>query len=376
LGNKPKSCEISTTPTVITFSGNAPVGLKGGSIGIATKTDDDKGSGQGQSCSQVSANEQLTLSLNTNVSWYAVLDVEVQKDAVIVATPKKAGVAGTPFVLLSGNSTTSPPAGLPAGAITSTCSVSTSSGPNSNISDNCRWVLDGGLFDTLQLKAVKGQFSLEGGADGANIPSTAPERAGTPAIVSYFLLSVPCTPANSTVSISGSTIVGDDASFTRSTTNTDGSSCLTVPTSLSRDGDGDLVLTKPALQPFSQGVVKVPFLANPGTDDATNTIEGNFLPNKAESGWVTLPWCPAALFDADGVYQPLSGVPSNAAAAATYLTGLGLKDQDKQTATEGINNNLFQTACVLGRSVTFVPGATPTFKTVDSVYILGDWYGR
>ena len=41
----------------------------------------------------------------------------------------------------------------------------TSSAPNSRI-DNCRWVIDGALFDKIALTATAGQFSLEGGADG------------------------------------------------------------------------------------------------------------------------------------------------------------------------------------------------------------------
>jgi hypothetical protein len=201
--------------------------------------------------------------------------------------------------------------------------------------------------------------------------------------MSYFLLSVPCSATNTTFSITGSTIIGDDATYTRSTTNADGSPCLTVPTSLTRDGDGDLVLTKSSSQPFAQGVVKVPFWAQPGVDPATNTIQGNFLADKNPIGWITLSWCPTILFDANGNYVPLSGVPTTgttpaekAATAAAYLVSKGLSDQDLQPGAAGTNNNLFQYACVLDRTVKYVPGGSPTFKTVDSVYVLGDWYGR
>ncbi len=54
------------------------------------------------------------------------------------------------------------------------CNVATSSAPNSNITDNCRWLFGGlGPFDVVELKALRGQFSLEGGADGV-VPTRHP----------------------------------------------------------------------------------------------------------------------------------------------------------------------------------------------------------
>lgn len=137
------------------------VGLNGGSLGVAEKK-------SGTSCGQVEVlnAESMTLAL-TNQSAVAVaanFDIEVQKDVVVEAVTSLNGFAtNETFVFSSGKNWNGSTSTYQDGCQGS----ATSSGANSNITDNCRWEIRGKKFDTIVLTAKNsGQFSLEGGADG------------------------------------------------------------------------------------------------------------------------------------------------------------------------------------------------------------------
>lgn len=362
---------VSTGNDVVDLVGlPKPAGLRDGSIGVTDKT-------SGESCGQVntSASESLTINLRGKKSSLAVLDIELQKDAVVLATLDD-GVATTPAVyveLQSGGNispTDTPKSGLDAAV--ESCAVGTSSGPNANVTDNCRWVISGTIFDRITLTAIAGQFSLEGGADGIVANRTAEEPAGFPANLSYFSLVTLCADTNLTVTIGGTTQAGDGSSYTRYGFNADGSLCLALPTTLTRDTAGDLELAKPLGQPFEQGVVTAEWLADPGTP-ATNKTEVNFWADKRTTGWVPITWCPATLLNTNGTVKWIAGI--DPATAVAQLNALGLFDQDQRPSVTPViaDNNLYQYACVLSRSTSYV-GAK--FETVERIYLLGDIFIR
>ncbi len=369
-----KNCTIKTPAgSVVALTGSSAPGLRSGSIGVADQT-------SGQACSQVNAGtppEALTIDLLTLHSDLAVLDVELQKNAVILATAYNGDTVAGYFELQSGTNIKQDGKPIsPQVATVATCQVASSSGPNSNVSDNCRWVIEGAVFNRIVLTAVAGQFSLEGGADGTVTRRTAPEPAGYPAKLSYFRTVVPCTPENATATVSGSTQAGDGSSFTRENTNADGSTCVALPTTLRRDTVGDLELVKAPGQPFQQGVLTAEWLANPGTDSAVNKTEVNFWADKRESGWVTIPWCPTALLAPGGTVEWLTGIVP--ATAVAQLNALGLADQDQRTLELGNDNGLYQYACVLSRSTTYTEPTPETaqYETVEKIYMLGDIFIR
>ena len=237
-------------------------------------------------------------------------------------------------------------------------------------------MIEGAVFDRIELTAVAGQFSLEGGADGTVTRRTAPEPAGYPTKLSYFRTVVLCTPENATATISGSTQAGDGSSFTRENANADGSTCVALATTLTRDGAGDLELAKAPGQPFQQGVLTADWVAEPGTDLAVNKTEVNFWAARPprRTGWVTIPWCPAPLLNQNGSVKFLTGIDSSSpTAAAEDLETLGLDDQDQRTLELGNDNGLYQYACVLTRSTAY---NGTSFETVETIYMLGDIFIR
>jgi hypothetical protein len=140
------------------------VGVNAGSIGAAERSNSN-----GQSCGQVNTGttlETLSIDLAGRAASTAVLDIEVQKNVVVKAIATVGGVAEV-FYLYTGTSQIPDPA--PTGAVTTCKKGETSSAPNSNSADNCKWqITPTGTFTSLELTTAEGspgQFSLEGGSD-------------------------------------------------------------------------------------------------------------------------------------------------------------------------------------------------------------------
>jgi hypothetical protein len=170
-------------------AGAQGVGLSAGSIGVR-----EKKNAAGTSCSAVdfASKESLTLTLQGGVGGLvaasASLDINLKQSAQILATARKGGTAVGLYELRSGTTITAPQPveGDPPRTVF-TCNNPADSGPDSGTSNNCRWEIsapswtslteDGVVFDSLELKAYHGSFSLMGGADGVVDDPTDPMPA-------------------------------------------------------------------------------------------------------------------------------------------------------------------------------------------------------
>ncbi len=141
---------------------------------------------KGTPCSRVDAstNEYLQFGLGnytrTNIGANAVdrmeIDVEVKNDARLLLKTYIAGSLTGTYELRTGGSIVSgegygptstgqPPESDPAHRIVN-CSARSDSGPDSGPNDNCRWIIND-LAQAIEIVAVNGSFSLEGGGDWA-----------------------------------------------------------------------------------------------------------------------------------------------------------------------------------------------------------------
>lgn len=150
----------------------ATASLSTGSIGVPEKT-------SGTSCAMVDSvgNEKLVITLADLTSpakfpllaSEANLDVDLKQGARIIATPKlvrNGTVVDTldPWELQSGSSVD----GTANDTDIVACTLGADSGPDSGANDNCNWRItapEGKYFNTLELVATAGSFSLEGGGD-------------------------------------------------------------------------------------------------------------------------------------------------------------------------------------------------------------------
>lgn len=210
-----KGCELSTSPTLMGFvgapalrRGASSAGTANGRIGVREST-----TASGTSCSAVdSGAELLTLKLGPavggRVAASASLDLDLKGNARIQATARQGDGPATVFELRSGTAiNAAQPTGTPVDPTQPTrghifnClnNGSADSGSDNTTNNNCRWEIsapswtslaeDGVVFDTLELRALAGSFSLMGGAEGV-VPGqlgATPPYLG-PAGASYFEL--------------------------------------------------------------------------------------------------------------------------------------------------------------------------------------------
>ena len=164
---------VGTAPTLLRFAAGVPTsnqpGIGSDSIGVF-----GGGSGstaRGVDCYRVGANESLTLSLTGllagRVAYRSELDVEVKQNARILATATAGGTTTT-WELRSGGSVVSGQGSTAPGSPIFNCNASSDSGSDSGPNDNCRWTILG-VWDSLELRTLAGEWSLEGGSDfGSN----------------------------------------------------------------------------------------------------------------------------------------------------------------------------------------------------------------
>ena len=147
-------------------SGQNQPGFVGDSIGVWGGG--NSGTARGTACSRVSGAEALSLTLGAGLSGLKVsntrLDIEVKQNAKVVATAKLAGQTVASFELRSGSSIVTGQGSTNPGSPIFNCTARSDSGPDSGSSDNCTWAFQA-LYDTLDLTAAVGEFSLEGGGD-------------------------------------------------------------------------------------------------------------------------------------------------------------------------------------------------------------------
>jgi len=332
-----------------------------GSIGVKEKK-------TGTSCFQVGApSESLELGLGQGlhtalgpgaVATSAYLDVEVKGSARILATARLGSAVVGTFELQSGYSVGLPP-------LTSTapfvCTKGADSGPDDHERDNCRWPIsapswlgpdDGIYFDTLTLAALKGSFSVEGGADGSVLPA-APLSTPNASILQI---------APDTVGCGGSTetalAVGAQPEVTVHRLDNVGTTpCSALPYSLSTTANSARFLKPLNVQPTAQFVWDVTSLF-PSTASSTVLPDVKIdyeTPDAAgASPLVPLGWCPGKT----AVDDPALFPGYTAAEVAT------LPDQDDFTGT--------QFACVISRTAKAVAGSPDQVSVRDLVYVYGD----
>lgn len=205
-----------------------------------------------------------------------------------------------------------------------------------NVSDNgnCKWTITPtGLFDTLQLKVLKGSFSLEGGADAGTSPTTFD-------LVSDVNKVFTCAPGTTlvdgttTVEYIGSVQAGQCVAF---------GAKLTVK-------DTEVQFLKPLdVDPTAQFVVDVDWKL-PGAASPSTTLPPAFVdfevgtPNETE-----LLFCPDYVYKSDG---------------SLGITNLDLLTEDYEP---DLKNKQF--ACISTRSAT-VSGSEVTIS--DKIFLIGD----
>lgn len=336
---KTGACDLTSTGAdLLQFSGLVgssakKVGFLSDSIGVIE-------SSLTQLCNKVdvislTSVETLTLKLGSALKSFdgtpllatrASLDLEVRSflgsKAKVQATAKLAGATVGTFELTQGSAA---------------CPV----GDNGN----CQWVITApGLeFDALALKAVKGSFSLEGGAD-SQTPATA---ATSFDLVSKVDAVLDCE--------AGASLSKDNASVTY-VGNADGTECDPVGATLTADNDAVRFLKPGDIDPTAQFVFGIGWLRP--TTAGTTAIEPTEVDWETPAAGVVVPlgWCPDPVFDGettiDGQTLPkLVGIADPGAVA----------DLDDAPGT--------QFAC-LGSQYATPQGAQ--VRILEQIYVIGD----
>lgn len=324
--------------------------LKYGSIGVIGAASPTK------TCTQVNGPTEsldLTINLGGPVASAAFLDMEVKGSSRIVATAKLAGNPVATYELQTGSSI-----GAATSAIPSSCRTNDDYGNDDHEDGNCRWAIstptwlgpdDGVYFDSLSLVALKGAFSLEGGADSGAAKVTLP--APLPPKSSFFELAADLIECGATSDAVGG---GADApvTFTRLGTNVDGSPCAPVAFSLTSQGN-QLHFTKPLnVQTGAQYVFDV-------TWTLTASSIFNLTPTKVN--WESVGSLDIEL---DGCPLPWSFDPSDPSKFLGSVTPPVAAD-DQDPVASGI-----QYACVGPATYTTASGGVWTAH--EKIYLTGD----
>jgi hypothetical protein len=309
----------------LTGTGSLGPGYSGSSIGVR-----EKKSAAGTSCSAVdtSVGEALTLTRRSGVGGLlmasASLDINLKQSSQILATAKRGSATVGRYELRSGTSI-STPAALPGGPVPAAnvwlCNNPADSGPDSGTNNNCRWQIsapswtslteDGVVFDSLELKAVTGSFSLQGGADGVvdDPANPTPAYFGADRDASLFELVEGTVACDEQVSLRTSALV--PTSTWKRLGNLDGAACSAYPysTSTGAQGSGAFArFTKPLdFETGSQAIWTTTFLIPGGT------IPPVTIDLEEGAGPQTLLACPTSWY-VDGVFQGPTSLPSEATA--------------------------------------------------------------
>ena len=188
------------------------------------------------------------------------------------------------------------------------CNNPADSGPDSGVNNNCRWNIsapswagadDGIVFDRLELKAVKGSFSLMGGADGSYAPL--PTYFGAYQNSSVFEVVEGALPCGDTVALRGSI----PSSWTRLNNLDTTTDCSAYPyrTETGTEGGHQFAeFTKPLdAETTAQALWTTTFVVGGGSTVPPITMELT-LPDGSATGAFTLLPCPSDWYT-DGVFD-------------------------------------------------------------------------
>ena len=393
------SCELagslpSVTGKYVGLSGkdgssDTAVGIQKGSIGVLEKK-------SGNSCAQVnSATEEITLTAGTefNVPFSsALLDVELKQGAQILATAigtNTAGATETRYYELRSGASIAKPArtGLdPTQVVIWECNNPADSGPDAGALDNCRWPIsspswqdedrdgnndsgfgDGFSFTTLTLKALKGQFSLEGGADGlvAGSPS---EDSGLPRLATFFEFNDNLIECGRTI-VKNGTNGAPDVEITRHNNlnpEVDGI-CPPIPFALRvtfKNGVQGLQFLKDlTTQTSANFTLKVTWTESSVEEDMSlgrTTIDYETDGNPLAEKNIPLSWCPDPIYNGDA----LTGITD-------ALTNALAKDQD-----DVLDGKQFTCIGVRDARVVSPETGADVIELEEQIYLLGDAYAR
>ena len=334
-----KACAMTPSgDNVLTFSStpSSPgVGIAGGSIGVR-----EKKTSSGTSCSAVdsSAGETLILDLGsvvgTSVASSASLDIDLKQSAQIRATAILGDDEVGWFDLRSGSSITSPITLDPLPTKVQECNNPADSGPDSGVNNNCRWNIsapswagadDGIVFDRLELEAIKGSFSLMGGADGSYAPL--PTYFGAYQNSSVFEVVEGALPCGDTVALRGSI----PSSWTRLNNLDTTTDCSAYPYRTetgTEDGHQFAEFTKPLdAETTAQALWTTTFVVGGGTTVPPITMELT-LPDGSTTGMFTLLPCPSDWYT-DGHFDGPTSAPDDPAFACQVSAVRGSGSQKK-----------------------------------------------
>jgi VCBS repeat-containing protein len=181
-------CQITSAENLIDLSssngGTSQPGLASLAIGVKSSGSNANGS----PCGQVDSVEKLYLqptgSLAGRLFTKVRLDLEMTGNAVVKLTLSGPGglqlyqlQTGTSIVAAQmaepGYDTTAPyEVSSGPGDEVDACAAPNSSGPNSNVNDNCLWTVEPGFeFNQIEITATVGTVSLEGSGDFGNDPA-------------------------------------------------------------------------------------------------------------------------------------------------------------------------------------------------------------
>ncbi|GAA1059215.1 hypothetical protein [Agromyces bracchium] len=289
----PKNCLITVEGPLASIDGSdRGPGLKDGSIGIKT------GGSTGVPCARVDNTEFLNVdlegvpdavraSLDMELKGAVQVDVVVSKDGAEVDTFQvRSGGGIVPGQGTDGTTTAPYTATATAAAPIVNCRNASDSGPDSGPNDNCYVTIEpSSEFDSVELRPLTGEVSLEGSRDFGN----------DPAFDTIFTLGdgfdgeLGCTEENSTATIEVGTVYG---SFTR-LQNTDGSDCVLKPYTLDVDIEAETISFVPvdigAPQPAAyEGTVA--FAPKPSANPFTNRLEYD-QDDDGPLDFVDMPWC-------------------------------------------------------------------------------------
>lgn len=293
---------------------------------------------RGVDCSQVGANESLTLSLagalSGHVAYRSEIDIEVKQNARVLATAT-AGSSVTTWELRSGSGIVPGQGSDVPGSPIFNCAAALDVPPGPQ--DNCRWVIDA-VWNSLELRTLAGKWSLEGGSDfGSNV---------VPNSTQFFL-----AQASGVLNCGDTTITSGDGSETALASgirlgNASGSACVPIPYRIESTGS-DVTFLKELL----------------GQPDAAFLFDITWVVENAAS----LATIPLTVHSFDGVtYFDLDlcvGTPTFDLGG--NLTSLvGVPDLDP-----GQPGN--QYACVVSQDIDWV--SFQTIQLSQTIYLEGDW---
>jgi len=176
-----KGCEVNIAGALVNVTGNKKaVGANSNGLGVKS------GNSNGTPCGRVEANakntnngERLTVSLDgVPAAESAELDLELKGDVDLKIDLYRDEVLTETFTILAGGlvsdngaqGSMEEPFGVTVESpvTTGNCRNDSDAGPDSGIRDNCRaTIVPASPFDSLRLRPVAGEVSLEGGGDFA-----------------------------------------------------------------------------------------------------------------------------------------------------------------------------------------------------------------